>query len=70
MIYVGDGRGDFYSSLKLGEGDHIDHGKKRFSFMEEGFVTTVCLKANYVHEWSNGEELERILIQLLDTDSI
>ncbi|KAL6974692.1 3'(2'),5'-bisphosphate nucleotidase [Sarracenia purpurea var. burkii] len=67
MIYLGDGRGDFCPSLKLGEGDHV-MPRKGFPLWERIGANPMLIKAE-VHEWSKGEELERILIQLIDTNS-
>ncbi|KAE9448757.1 hypothetical protein C3L33_19345, partial [Rhododendron williamsianum] len=65
MIYLGDGRGDFCPSLKLGEGDHV-MPRKDFPLWKRICDDHAIIKAK-VCEWSNGEELERILIQLIDT---
>lgn len=68
MIYLGDGRGDFCPSLKLGEGDHV-MPRKDFPLWKRIFDNRTLIKAK-VYQWSNGEELERILIQLIDAGSI
>ncbi|XP_058214223.1 inorganic pyrophosphatase 2-like [Rhododendron vialii] len=68
MIYLGDGIGDFCPSLKLGEGDHV-MPRKDFPLWERICDNGTIIKAK-VYEWSNGEELERILSQLVDTGTI
>ncbi|KAG5527781.1 hypothetical protein RHGRI_028653 [Rhododendron griersonianum] len=68
MIYLGDGRGDFCPSLKLGEGDHV-MPRKDFPLWKRICDNRTIIKAK-VYEWSNGEELERILSQLVDTGNI
>ncbi|XP_057467826.1 thiamine phosphate phosphatase-like protein [Actinidia eriantha] len=67
IIYLGDGRGDFCPSLKLGEGDYV-MPRKNFPLWKKICDNRKLIKAE-VHEWSNGEELERILIRLIDTKS-
>lgn len=64
FIYLGDGRGDFCPSLKLGEGDHV-MPRKDFPLCECISRAPTLIRAE-VHEWSNGEELEKILLQLID----
>ncbi|KAI8553593.1 hypothetical protein RHMOL_Rhmol05G0028000 [Rhododendron molle] len=68
MIYLGDGRGDFCPSLKLGEGDHV-MPRNDFPLWKRICDNRTIIKAK-VYEWSNGEELERILSQLVDTGTI
>nr|GMC96204.1 inorganic pyrophosphatase 3-like [Ipomoea batatas] len=64
FIYLGDGRGDYCPTLKLDSGDHI-MPRKEFPLWECIFNNPGLIKAE-VHEWSNGEELEMILLQLID----
>uniref|UniRef100_A0A5B7BHE1 Putative inorganic pyrophosphatase 3 n=1 Tax=Davidia involucrata TaxID=16924 RepID=A0A5B7BHE1_DAVIN len=68
IIYLGDGRGDFCPSLKLGEGDHV-MPRKNFPLWERICNNPMLIKAG-VDEWSDGEELERILLQLIDSMSV
>ncbi|CAK9147254.1 unnamed protein product [Ilex paraguariensis] len=65
FIYLGDGNGDFCPTLKLDEGDYV-MPRKNFPLWERISNSSLCIKAK-VHEWSNGEQLERILLQLIDT---
>ena len=67
IIYLGDGRGDFCPSLKLGEGNYV-MPRKDFPLWKKICDNRKLIKAE-VHEWSNGEELEKILIRLIDTNS-
>nr|GMD41222.1 inorganic pyrophosphatase 3-like [Ipomoea batatas] len=64
FIYLGDGRGDYCPTLKLDSSDHI-MPRKEFPLWECIFNNPGLIKAE-VHEWSNGEELEMILLQLID----
>ncbi|XP_059634853.1 thiamine phosphate phosphatase-like protein [Cornus florida] len=68
IIYLGDGNGDFCPSLKLEERDHV-MPRKKFPLWERIRENPMHIKAE-VHEWSDGEELKRILLQLIDTISI
>ncbi|XP_052181340.1 inorganic pyrophosphatase 2 [Diospyros lotus] len=68
MIYLGDGGGDYCPSLKLGVGDHI-MPRKDFPLWRRICSNQMLVKAE-VHEWSNGEELERTLLQLIKTKSL
>ncbi|XP_058214224.1 inorganic pyrophosphatase 2-like [Rhododendron vialii] len=68
MVYLGDGRGDFCPGLKLGEGDHV-MPRKDFPLWKRICDNRTITKAK-VYEWSNGEELERNLSQLIDTGTI
>ncbi|GFY98436.1 pyridoxal phosphate phosphatase-related protein [Actinidia rufa] len=67
IIYLGDGRGDFCPSLKLGEGNYV-MPRKDFPLWKKICDNRKLIKAE-VHEWRNGEELEKILIRLIDTNS-
>ncbi|XP_060194460.1 inorganic pyrophosphatase 2-like [Lycium barbarum] len=64
MIYIGDGSGDFCPSLKLREGDFV-MPRKDFPAWNLIKENTTLVKAP-VHEWTDGEELERILLQLIN----
>ncbi|XP_077228363.1 inorganic pyrophosphatase 1-like isoform X2 [Tasmannia lanceolata] len=69
IIYLGDGKGDFCPSLKLGEGDYV-MPRKNFPLWDLICNThPLSLKAE-VHEWSNAEELDSILLHLIKTISI
>ncbi|KAJ0986476.1 hypothetical protein J5N97_004832 [Dioscorea zingiberensis] len=65
LIYLGDGKGDYCPSLRLTEGDHV-MARKGYPLWELVSENAKLIKAE-IHEWSNGEELERILMQLIPT---
>ncbi|KAG0448222.1 hypothetical protein HPP92_027917 [Vanilla planifolia] len=64
VIYLGDGNGDYCPSLKLGEGDFL-MPRKNFPLWDLIRSDPNLLKAE-VHEWSDGEDMERILLQLVN----
>lgn len=64
IIYLGDGVGDFCPSLKLKEGDYM-MPRKDFPVWELICKNWAFVKAE-IHEWSDGEELKRVLIGLID----
>ncbi|XP_022964399.1 inorganic pyrophosphatase 2-like [Cucurbita moschata] len=68
VIYLGDGSGDYCPSLKLGEGDFL---MPRKNFPLWGLISQnpLMIKAE-IHEWSDGEELARILSSLINTISM
>ncbi|KAF8413041.1 hypothetical protein HHK36_001015 [Tetracentron sinense] len=68
FIYIGDGSGDFCPSLKLGERDQV-MPRKNFPLWELICKNSMLIKAS-VHEWSDGEGLERVLLHLINTISI
>ncbi|KAK4719163.1 hypothetical protein R3W88_017501 [Solanum pinnatisectum] len=68
MIYLGDGIGDFCPSLKLREEDFM-MPRKDFPAWNLINENRTLVKAG-VHEWTDGEELERILLQLINTINI
>ncbi|XP_077217141.1 inorganic pyrophosphatase 1-like [Tasmannia lanceolata] len=68
IIYLGDGKGDFCPSLKLGEGDYVMPRKKFPLWDLICSSPPLSLKAE-VHEWSNAEELETVLLHLIRTIS-
>lgn len=68
FIYLGDGSGDYCPTLKLGESDYV-MPRKNYPLWDRICSNPMLIKAQ-VHEWSNGEELERVLLQLIDTISI
>ncbi|KAK2983830.1 hypothetical protein RJ640_008506 [Escallonia rubra] len=65
FIYLGDGAGDFCPSLKLRDGDYM-MPRKDFPVWELICKNRAQIKAE-IHEWSDGEELERVLLQLINT---
>ncbi|KAI3521424.1 hypothetical protein L1887_10890 [Cichorium endivia] len=65
IIYLGDGVGDFCPSLRLGENDCM-MPRKDFPVWDLICKNRQLLKAD-VHEWIDGEDLERVLLQLITT---
>nr|GEZ18709.1 thiamine phosphate phosphatase-like protein [Tanacetum cinerariifolium] len=65
VIYIGDGGGDFCPTLKLGKEDHI-MPRKDFPLHNLILKSSVRVKPE-VHEWSDGDELNKILLRLIDT---
>ncbi|CAK9165295.1 unnamed protein product [Ilex paraguariensis] len=65
FIYLGDGSGDFCPSLKLKEGDYM-MPRKNFPVWDLICKNHALVKAE-IHEWTDGEELECILLQLINT---
>ncbi|XP_072967019.1 thiamine phosphate phosphatase-like protein [Typha angustifolia] len=63
FIYLGDGKGDYCPSLRLTEADYV-MPRKEFPLWDL-VNNTKFLKAE-VHEWSNGEEFARVLLQLIN----
>ncbi|XP_043721660.1 inorganic pyrophosphatase 1-like [Telopea speciosissima] len=68
FIYLGDGKGDYCPSLKLNEGDRV-MPRKNFPLWDLICSNPLLIKAE-IHEWSNGEELERILLHLINMITI
>ncbi|KAL6144583.1 hypothetical protein ACLB2K_055274 [Fragaria x ananassa] len=68
MIYLGDGVGDYCPSLKLKEGDFV-MPRKNFPLFDKICQNPLALKAE-IHEWTDGEELEHILLNLINTIAI
>lgn len=68
FIYLGDGKGDYCPSLKLGEGDYV-MPRKNLPLWELISSNPLLIKAE-VHEWSYGEELARVLLHLINTAKI
>ncbi|PWA62972.1 HAD-superfamily hydrolase, subfamily IB, PSPase-like protein [Artemisia annua] len=65
IIYLGDGAGDFCPSLKLVEDDYM-MPRKDFPVWDLICKNRELVKAE-VHEWTDGEDLERVLLQLIMT---
>ncbi|XP_039121746.1 thiamine phosphate phosphatase-like protein [Dioscorea cayenensis subsp. rotundata] len=63
FIYIGDGMGDYCPSLKLTEGDHV-MPRKNYPLWKRINDNAQLIKAA-IHEWSNGEELEKTLLHLV-----
>ncbi|CAA7402861.1 unnamed protein product [Spirodela intermedia] len=64
FIYLGDGKGDYCSSLQLTEHDFV-MPRKRFPLSELISGNPLLLKAQ-VHEWTDGEEQARVLLRLIN----
>ncbi|KAF5726049.1 inorganic pyrophosphatase 3 [Tripterygium wilfordii] len=64
-IYLGDGNGDFCPTLKLGESDFV-MPRKNYPLNARICSNPALVKAE-VHEWSDGEELKKILLHLINT---
>lgn len=68
LIYLGDGVGDYCPSLKLKESDFV-MPRKNFPVWDLISKNPMLIKAK-IHEWTDGEELEKILLGLIETISI
>ncbi|KAL0341924.1 UNVERIFIED_CONTAM: Inorganic pyrophosphatase 2 [Sesamum calycinum] len=68
MIYLGDGSGDFCPSLKLKEGDFM-MPRKNYPVWDLICENRAVLRAE-IHEWADGAELERVLLELIEKISI
>lgn len=64
IIYLGDGVGDYCPSLKLEEGDFV-MPRKDFPVWKLITENRMLLKAE-IHEWTDGEELEQVLLHLIN----
>ncbi|KAJ8458598.1 hypothetical protein OPV22_031524 [Ensete ventricosum] len=64
FIYLGDGKGDYCPSLGLSEEDYV-MPRKHYPLWSLISNSSQPLRAE-VHEWSNGEELEKVLLHLVD----
>ncbi|KAL6559939.1 hypothetical protein OROGR_005056 [Orobanche gracilis] len=64
IIYLGDGVGDFCPSLKLKEGDFM-MPRKNFPVWDLVRENRAILRAE-VHEWTNGKDMEMILLELIE----
>ena len=68
IIYLGDGVGDYCPSLKLNEVDFV-MPRKNFPAWDLISKNPLLIKAE-IHEWTDGEEFERILLRLINRISI
>nr|XP_043628052.1 thiamine phosphate phosphatase-like protein [Erigeron canadensis] len=64
IIYIGDGGGDYCPTLKLGEDDHV-LPRKNFPLHRLILKSATPVKPK-IHEWNDGEELNKTLLQLID----
>ncbi|KAM0031986.1 putative hydrolase [Helianthus debilis subsp. tardiflorus] len=63
IIYLGDGAGDFCPILKLVKGDYM-MPRKDFPVWDLICKNRELVKSE-IHEWTNGEDLERILLHII-----
>ncbi|GKV35725.1 hypothetical protein SLEP1_g43954 [Rubroshorea leprosula] len=68
IIYLGDGSGDYCPSLKLSEADYM-MPRKNFPVWDLICRNPMLIKAE-IHEWCDGEDLNRILLALIDEISV
>ncbi|CAL0335204.1 unnamed protein product [Lupinus luteus] len=68
FIYLGDGGGDYCPSLRLKERDFM-MPRKNFPVWDLICKDPLLLKAE-IHGWSDGEELEKVLLHLINTNSM
>ncbi|KAJ8755886.1 hypothetical protein K2173_024431 [Erythroxylum novogranatense] len=68
IIYLGDGSGDYCPSLKLGDSDYM-MPRKNFPVWDLISRNPLLVKAE-IHEWTDGDELERVLLQLISSISV
>ncbi|KAM7253888.1 hypothetical protein ACFE04_031570 [Oxalis oulophora] len=64
MIYLGDGLGDYCSSLRLKEKDYL-MPRKDFPVWNLICDNTMLIKAK-IEEWADGADLERVLLQIIN----
>ncbi|XP_021763687.1 inorganic pyrophosphatase 2-like [Chenopodium quinoa] len=65
FIYVGDGKNDYCPSLKLTAKDYV-MPRKHFPLWNAICIDPALIKAS-IHEWEDGEELGRNLINLISS---
>uniref|UniRef100_A0A7N0UVZ8 Uncharacterized protein n=1 Tax=Kalanchoe fedtschenkoi TaxID=63787 RepID=A0A7N0UVZ8_KALFE len=63
-IYLGDGKGDYCPAISLKDGDFLMPRKGYYLWEHIGSNPTVT--EAQVHGWTNGEELEEILLCLIN----
>ncbi|KAJ3686447.1 hypothetical protein LUZ61_015611 [Rhynchospora tenuis] len=67
IIYLGDGKGDYCPSLKLSERDQM-MPRRNYPVWD-----LICSKQHVlsaqIHEWADAEELERVLLRLINSNS-
>lgn len=67
ITYLGDGIGDYCPSLKLTEADYL-MPRKNFPVWDLICKNPMLIKAE-IHEWTDGEELERVLLEIIGASS-
>lgn len=68
IIYLGDGSGDYCPSLRLKERDFM-MPRKNFPVWDLICKDPLLIKAE-IHGWSDGEELEQVLLHLINKISM
>ncbi|KAJ4831191.1 hypothetical protein Tsubulata_039517 [Turnera subulata] len=68
IIYLGDGVGDYCPSLKLTEADYV-MPRKNFPVWDLISRNPMVIKAE-IHEWTDGADLEKVLLQLVETITV
>ncbi|WVZ08273.1 hypothetical protein V8G54_021619 [Vigna mungo] len=67
FIYLGDGSGDYCPSLRLKEKDFM---MPRKNFLWDLICRDPSLLKAEIHGWSDGEELQQILLHLINKVSM
>ena len=68
FIYLGDGSGDYCPSLRLKERDFM-MPRKNFTVWDLICKDPLLIKAE-IRAWSDGEELEQVLLHLINKISV
>lgn len=68
FIYIGDGAGDYCPTLKLKGGDFV-MPRKNYPLWNK-IHSDPKLVAAQLHDWSTGEDLETILLNLINKISL
>ncbi|KAE8699440.1 Inorganic pyrophosphatase 2 [Hibiscus syriacus] len=68
IIYLGDGVGDYCPTLRLGKSDHM-MPRKNFPVWVLICRNPMLIEAE-IHGWSDGEDLEQVLLQLISVVSV
>ncbi|XP_050231735.1 inorganic pyrophosphatase 2-like [Mercurialis annua] len=68
IVYLGDGDGDYCPSLKLTRDDFL-MPRKKFPVWELICRNSVKINAE-IHEWIDGEEFERVLLEIIGAVSV
>ncbi|MBA0812244.1 hypothetical protein Gohar_026228, partial [Gossypium harknessii] len=68
IIYLGDGSGDYCPGLKLGKADYM-MPRKNYPVWDLICRNPMLIKAE-IYEWTDGEELEKVLLQLINMISL
>ncbi|KAL4334992.1 hypothetical protein GQ457_07G031380 [Hibiscus cannabinus] len=68
IIYLGDGNGDYCPTLRLGKSDCM-MPRKNYPVWDLICRNPMLIEAE-IQEWSDGEDLERVLLQLISMISV